>query len=117
MNIIKIAMNIIKMSLNIMDILFFFLQAILAVGTQYYAPKHYYTPYQFYKFYMTARIKNKNIYYQSSRTLFYCTCANELVVNNGNRGEIMEKLRGELWEGRAVDGKLKSSLEWPYCTQ
>ena len=25
----------------------------------------------------------------------------------------MEKLRGELWEGRAVDGKLKSSLEWP----
>ena len=69
------------------------------------------------KFYMTARIKNKNIYYQSSRTLFYCTCANELVVNNGNRGEIMEKLRGELWEGRAVDGKLKSSLEWPYCTQ
>ena len=26
----------------------------------------------------------------------------------------MEKLRGELWEGRAVDGKLKSSLEWPY---
>ena len=35
-----------------------------------------------------------------------------LVVNNGNRGEIMEKLRGELWEGWAVDGKLKSSLEW-----
>ena len=27
----------------------------------------------------------------------------------------MEKLRGELWEGRAVDGKLKSSLEWPKC--
>ena len=26
----------------------------------------------------------------------------------------MEKLRGELWKGRAVDGKLKSSLEWPY---
>ena len=26
----------------------------------------------------------------------------------------MEKLRGELLEGRAVDGKLKSSLEWPY---
>ena len=26
----------------------------------------------------------------------------------------MEKFRGELWEGRAVDGKLKSSLEWPY---
>ena len=25
----------------------------------------------------------------------------------------MEKLRGELWERRAVDGKLKSSLEWP----
>ena len=25
----------------------------------------------------------------------------------------MEKLRGELLEGRAVDGKLKSSLEWP----
>ena len=25
----------------------------------------------------------------------------------------MEKSRGELWEGRAVDGKLKSSLEWP----
>ena len=25
----------------------------------------------------------------------------------------MEKLRGELWEGRVVDGKLKSSLEWP----
>ena len=25
----------------------------------------------------------------------------------------MEKLRGELWEGRAMDGKLKSSLEWP----
>ena len=35
------------------------------------------------------------------------------MVNNGNQGEIMEKLRGELWEGRAVDGKLKSSLEWP----
>ena len=51
---------------------------------------------------MTARIK-----------FFYCACANELTVNNGNRGEIMEKLRGELWEGRAVDGKLKSSLEWP----
>ena len=50
---------------------------------------------------------------QSSRTLFYCACAYELVVNNGNRGEIMEKLRGELWEGRAVDGKLKCSLEWP----
>ena len=32
---------------------------------------------------------------------------------SGNRGEIMEKLRGELWEGRAVDGKLKSNLEWP----
>ena len=48
-----------------------------------------------------------------ARTLFYCACANELVVNNGNRGEIMEKLRGELWEGRAVDGKLKSNLEWP----
>ena len=31
-----------------MDILFFFLQAILAVGTHYYALKHYYTPYQFY---------------------------------------------------------------------
>ena len=28
-----------------MDILFF-LQAILAVETHYYAPKHYYTPYQ-----------------------------------------------------------------------
>ena len=28
----------------------------------------------------------------------------------------MEKLRGELWEGRAVDGKLKSSLEWPYSS-
>ena len=27
----------------------------------------------------------------------------------------MEKLRGELWEGRAVDGKLtESSLERPY---
>ena len=26
----------------------------------------------------------------------------------------MEKLRGELWERRAVDGKLKSGLEWPY---
>ena len=26
----------------------------------------------------------------------------------------MEKLRGELWERRAVDGKLNSSLEWPY---
>ena len=51
-------------------------------------------------YYMTARIKNKNI------DLFYCACANELVVNNGNRGEIIEKLRGELWEGRAVDGKL-----------
>ena len=38
-------------------------------------------------------------------------------VNNGNRGEIMEKLRGELWEGRAVDGKLKSSLEWPNIIQ
>ena len=25
----------------------------------------------------------------------------------------MEKLSGELWEGRAVDRKLKSSLEWP----
>ena len=25
----------------------------------------------------------------------------------------MEKLRGELWKGRAVDEKLKSSLEWP----
>ena len=25
----------------------------------------------------------------------------------------MEKLRDELWEGRAVGGKLKSSLEWP----
>ena len=37
------------------------------------------------------------------------------MVNNGNQGEIMEKLRGELWEGRAVDGKLKSSLEWPYA--
>ena len=24
-----------------------------------------------------------------------------------------EKSRGELWEGRVVDGKLKSSLEWP----
>ena len=36
------------------------------------------------------------------------------MVNNGDRGEIMEKLRGELWEGRVVDGKLKSSLEWPY---
>ena len=24
----------------------------------------------------------------------------------------MEELRGELWEGRAVDEKLKSSLEW-----
>ena len=47
------------------------------------------------------------------RTLLYCACVNELVVNNGNRGEIMEKLRGELWEGRAVDGKLKPSLEWP----
>ena len=23
------------------------------------------------------------------------------MVNNGNRGEIVEKLRGELWEGRA----------------
>ena len=45
--------------------------------------------------------------------LFHCACATELVVNNGNRGEIMENLRGELWEGRAVDGKLKSSLEWP----
>ena len=22
-------------------------------------------------------------------------------------------MRGELWKGRAVDGKLKSSLEWP----
>ena len=31
-----------------------------------------------------------------------------------NNGEIVEKLRGELWERRAVDGKLKSSLEWPY---
>ena len=90
-------MNIIKYHGH--TIFFFFLQAILAVGTHYYAPKHYYTPYQFLinKFY----------------NLFYCACANELVVNNGNRGEIMEKLRGELWEGRAVDGKLKSSLEWP----
>ena len=38
------------------------------------------------------------------------------MVNNGNPGEIMEKLRGELWERRAVDGKLKSSLEWPNLT-
>ena len=87
-----------------MDILFFFLQAILAVGTHDYAPKHYYTP-----------LINK-VYYHMTLTktaLLYCACANELVVNNGNRGEIMEKLKGELWEGRAVDGKLKSSLEWP----
>ena len=57
MNIIKMAMNIIKISLNIMDILFFFLQAILAVGTHYYAPKHYHMT----LYYMTAIIKNKNI--------------------------------------------------------
>ena len=70
MNIIKIAMNIIKISsisLNIMDMLFFFLQAILAVGTHYYAPKHY-TPYQYL-----------------INTLLYCACANELVVNKSRR--------------------------------
>ncbi len=25
-------------------------------------------------------------------------------------------MRGELWEAREVDGKLKSDLEWPNCT-
>ena len=82
-----------------MDILFFFLQAIFAVGS-------------FIIMHQTL-LHTLYMYQFAFYTLFYCACANELVVNNGNRGEIMEKLSGELWEGRAVDGKLKSSLEWP----
>ena len=37
--------------------------------------------------------------------LFYCACANELLVNNGNRGEIMEKLRSLVWSGLSYKNK------------
>ena len=46
--------------------IFLFLQAILAVGTHYYAPK--------------LLIYN----------LFYCACANELLVNTGNLGLVIK---------------------------
>ena len=33
--------------------------------------------------------------------------------NNGNKLAIMNKSCGQFWKMRAVDGKLKSDLEWP----
>ena len=89
-----------------MDILFFFLQAILAVGTHYYAPKHYYTPYLS----STATILQQESQFQEPCFIAHAQMSLRSIM------EIEEKLRGGLWawEGRAVDGKLKSSLEWPY---
>ena len=49
------------------------------------------------------RLHYHNYYYE----LIKIAIASIAHVNNANHG-------GELWEGRALDGKLKSSLEWPY---
>ena len=37
-----------------------------------------------------------------------------LRVNSTHQREIIQETGGCFWKGRAVDGKLKSNVEWPY---